>query len=358
MVEVDHLTRYYGNTMAIEDVTFTAQQGSVLCFLGPNAAGKTTTMRIMTGFMPPTSGTARICGYDIVTDSVEARRHLGYLPEAAPLYEDMTVYGYLDFCLRLRGLEERRIGERIDYVLDATNITERADWIIGKLSKGFRRRVGLAQALVHDPPVLILDEPSEGLDPLQIIEIRKLIRSLATEERTIILSTHILPEAQQLADSIVIIHRGRVVATDTPDNLTARLQDRNRIHLTVEAPRDEVLAAVRDVAGVEDAQPVDGASARDDGAVRLLVETPIERDARADLAAAVAAKGWPLLELEAIPLTLEDIFIRTTDRDESIRYVDDEAPAMPVGADRDSSPPEDDTGESAPDDDESESAEE
>jgi len=317
MVEVDHLTRYYGNTMAIEDVTFSAQQGSILGFLGPNAAGKTTTMRIMTGFLPPTRGTARICGHDIVTDSINARRRLGYLPETAPLYEDMSVRGYLHFCAELRGVPPRDIPARIDYVMHATHTTERADWLIAKLSKGFRRRVGLAQALVHDPEVLILDEPTEGLDPIQIIEIRDLIRGLRTDERTVILSTHILSEAQALADTIVIIHRGRVVATDTPQKLTARLQERSRVAVQVRAPADEVRAALAAVSGVLDARVAETV----DGVARLVVESHIERDVRAELAAAVAARGWPLLELETVAMSLEEIFLATTDRDESVRYV-------------------------------------
>src|SRR5437764_6502395 len=221
MIEVEHLTKTYGEKIALQDVSFGAEKGEILGFLGPNAAGKTTTMRIVTGFMPPTSGTASIAGYDVVDDALEARQRLGYLPENVPLYEDMTVRGYLGFYAKLRGVSSAKIPDRVNYVMEATRITGEVNTIIGKLSKGFRQRVGIAQAMVHNPDVLILDEPTVGLDPRQIIEIRELIRGLRGEH-TIILSTHILPEAQMLCDRIVIIHEGRVAAVDRPENLTPR----------------------------------------------------------------------------------------------------------------------------------------
>src|SRR5687767_2467743 len=232
MVEVKELTKYYGDYAAIEGVTFSVNKGEILGFLGPNAAGKTTTMRIVTGFMPPTSGTASVAGYDIVEDSLAARERLGYLPENVPLYEDMTVQGYLNFCAKLRGVGKAKIRDRVNYVMDATRIAGETNTIIGKLSKGFRQRVGIAQAMVHNPDVLILDEPTVGLDPRQIIEIRELIRNLRGEH-TIILSTHILPEAQMLCDRIVIINEGRIAAVDRPENLTARLRKSQQVRLEV-----------------------------------------------------------------------------------------------------------------------------
>src|SRR5438552_6222976 len=214
MVEVKDLTKYYGEYAAIEGVSFSVNKGEILGFLGPNAAGKTTAMRIVTGFMPPTSGTASVAGYDVVDESLEARRRLGYLPENVPLYEDMTVRGYLTFYAKLRGVSSGKMRDRVEYVMEATRITDEAPTIIGKLSKGFRQRVGIAQALVHNPDVLILDEPTVGLDPRQIIEIRELIRALRGDH-TILLSTHILPEVQMACDRIVIMNDGKAAAIDT-----------------------------------------------------------------------------------------------------------------------------------------------
>jgi ABC-2 type transport system ATP-binding protein len=307
LVEVENLTKYYGDFPAVDGVTFEARKGEILGFLGPNAAGKTTTMRIMTGFMPPSSGTARIGGADIMEEPVAAKRQLGYLPETAPVYDDMTVGQYLSFFARLRGVPGKQVGDRARYAMESTNITEREHWVIGKLSKGFRRRVGIAQALVHDPPVLILDEPTEGLDPIQVIEVRELIRGLRGNH-TVILSTHILPEAQMMADRIVIINRGRIVAIDTPQNLMARVQRARRILLEVRGPKKDVVARLKAIPGV---QQVTEEEARD-GAGRFLVEGAQERDIRHALSESIVKSGWELLELDTVETTLEDIFVQFT----------------------------------------------
>lgn len=309
MVEVENLTKVYGDVVAIDGVTFNAREGEILAFLGKNGAGKTTTMRIMTGFMPPTSGTVRIDGYDIREESLEARRLIGYLPETAPLYEDMSVQGYLSFSARLRQVPSRDVAERVDYVMKAVNIAERRNWQIGKLSKGLRRRVGLAQALVHNPKVLILDEPTEGLDPEQIIEIRHLIQNLRGDH-TVILSTHILPEAQMLADRITIIHDKRIVAVDTAHNLTATVQRAQRLRVEVHGPTAEVKKRLAAIAGVRSVELFE--EAKKEGRCRFMVESDRDIDLREKIATTVVGAGWGLVELERLELTLEDIFLHLT----------------------------------------------
>jgi ABC-2 type transport system ATP-binding protein len=321
LVEVDNLTKWYGDVIAVEGVTFEAREGEILGFLGKNGAGKTTTMRIMTGFLAPTSGTVRINGSDIRDDSIAARRQIGYLPETAPLYEDMSVSGYLAFCAKLREVPTREVPERVEAAMRAVHIDERRNWLIGKLSKGLRRRVGLAQAMVHNPKVLIMDEPTEGLDPGQIIEIRNLIRGLRGGH-TIILSTHILPEAQALADRIVIIDDGRIVAVDTTENLTAAVQRSQRLRVEVAGPAQGVRETIQSLAGVERVERLDGENAR------FMVESERDVDLREKLAAAVVKSGWGLLELERVEPTLEDIFLRITGGgDAPVRHVERAEPA-------------------------------
>jgi ABC-2 type transport system ATP-binding protein len=219
MIEVRNLTKRYGDLVAIRDISFTAATGQILGFLGPNGAGKTTTMRVITGFMPATTGTVKVAGYDIFDDSYEVRKRIGYLPENPPLYDDMTVLGYLRFVGRIRGIPRAELSDSVDRVLHTCGLADVVERVVGHLSKGFRQRVGLAQALIHNPSVLVLDEPTIGLDPRQIIDIRTLIRELAGE-RTVILSTHILPEVSQLCEKVVIINEGRIAVEDTLQNLT------------------------------------------------------------------------------------------------------------------------------------------
>jgi ABC-2 type transport system ATP-binding protein len=301
MIDVKHLTKFYGDTPAIQDVTFHVEKGEILGFLGPNAAGKTTTMRILTSYLPPSDGTARVAGFDVFTQSLEVRKRIGYLPETVPIYPEMTVYSYLDFVARLRRVADR--DTRIWEVMERLELDDWADELVGKLSKGYRQRVGLAQALVHNPEVLILDEPTIGLDPKQIIEVRKLIRELG-QDHTIILSTHILPEVSQTCQRVIIINKGRIVAVDTPERLTARLKGAERIFLKLARADDGVDAALKTIKGVTTVEP------RGDGAFEI--ETSLGVDRRADIAELVVHRGWGLLELRPMGMSLEDIFLQLT----------------------------------------------
>ena len=315
MIDVQHLTKDYGAYRAIDDVTFAVERGEVLGFLGPNGAGKTTTMRILTGYMPASSGTVTIAGHDVFKQSVEARRRVGYLPETVPLYTEMSVRGYLDFMAKIKGIPRAERRAQIDRVMKATRITERANQLIEKLSKGFRQRVGLAQALLGNPDVLILDEPTVGLDPKQIIEVRNLIRGFGGDH-TVILSTHILPEVSMTCSRVIIINDGRVVAVDTPDNLTRRLRGSEAIQIEVRGPRAAVierLKRVPRVLGVTVAS--DG---RNDAVTAYNVACELGADAREQLAAAVVNGGFGLLELRQSGMSLEDIFLKLTTEESSV----------------------------------------
>src|SRR5438094_3478934 len=265
MIEAIQLTKIYGNTQALNDVSFRVEKGEILGFLGPNGAGKTTTMRVLTGYMPATDGKAVVAGYDVFANPLEAKRRTGYLPETPPLYPDMTVREYLTFVARIKVASAMTTAERrtrVDSAMKRARVDDMADRHCAKLSKGYRQRVGLAQALIHDPEVLILDEPTAGLDPKQIIETRDLIRSLAGDH-TIVLSTHILPEVAQTCQRVVIINKGRVVAIDTPDNLTARLRGAETLYVQVDAAGADAGTVLTRVAGVTRVAPAD----RRDGAV-------------------------------------------------------------------------------------------
>jgi ABC-2 type transport system ATP-binding protein len=322
VIEVQHITKRYGNVTAVDDVSFRVERGEILGFLGPNGAGKTTTMRILTGYMPPSEGRAMVAGYDLFNDAIAAKRRTGYLPETPPLYPDMTALEYLDFVARIKGVPSRDRKPRVAAVMDRTHITDVAHRHCGKLSKGYRQRVGLAQALIHNPDVLILDEPTAGLDPKQIIETRELIRSLAGDH-TIVLSTHILPEVAQTCDRVVIINRGRVVAIDTPDNLTARLKGAATLYVQVDAQGADAgaaLAAIPGVTRVSSAEHPRGPAAVDGDALpppvgvpqAFEVESEPDVDVRRDLARAVVTRGWGLLELRPVRMSLEDVFLQVT----------------------------------------------
>ena len=306
MVEVVGLTKFYGEVKALEEVTFDVRRGEILGFLGPNGAGKTTTMRILTGFLSPTSGTAKVAGYDVVENSLEVRRLTGYLPETVPLYNEMRVRDYLGYMARIRGIPRRRIRERVDDVVGRCGLTEVADRLIGHLSKGYRQRVGIAQALVHDPQVLILDEPTIGLDPVQVREVRQLIKSMSGE-RTIILSTHILPEVSMTCERVLIIHKGRIVAEDTPEGLSRRLQQSERILVRLARPPSQPLRAFSQLDGVVRVESV--------GNNLFAIETPPGNDIRERVAEFVVQNGWGLLELRREELTLEDIFVNLVTRE-------------------------------------------
>ncbi len=306
-IQAQNLAKTYGDFQALRDVSFQVQKGEILGFLGPNGAGKTTTMRILTGFMPPSSGSAHVAGYDVFTDSMEVRKRIGYLPESVPLYTEMSVWDYLDFTARLRGVAER--DKAIERVMEMTNIGERADTLINKLSKGFKQRVGIAQALVHNPEVVIMDEPTIGLDPKQIIEIRNLIKSLAGEH-TVILSTHILPEVSQTCTRVLIINEGKIVAEDTPASLGARVRGAERIHLQVAQPVEGIAREIEKVQGVL------GVTAHD--ANTFEIETNLGSDRRTDIAALVVNRGWGLLELRPVTLSLEEVFLKLTTTEEDL----------------------------------------
>jgi ABC-2 type transport system ATP-binding protein len=311
LIEVQDLTKEYSSVKAVDHVSFSVNKGEILGFLGPNGAGKTTTMRILTGYMPATSGTARVAGYDVFTDSLEVRRRIGYLPEAPPVYPDMTVADYLDFVARIKNVPAEKRAARVNDAMEKTNITDKREQIIKRLSRGYKQRVGLAQALVHDPDVIILDEPTVGLDPKQIIEVRHLIKGLAGEH-TIILSTHILPEVSMTCDRVVIINKGKIVAVDTPEHLTTQLKGGQRIRLEVQAaeqPLQELLAQIPGANGVQIE------AARPDGHVTAIVESAEGTDIRSQVAARVVEKGWPLFELRGMSLSLEEIFLELTTDD-------------------------------------------
>lgn len=304
MIQVEGLTKDYGPRRAIEDLTFSVDKGEIVGFLGPNGAGKTTTMRILTGYMPPTTGRALVAGFDVVDQSLEVRKRVGYLPETVPLYPDMTVFDYLKFMADLRHLPQAE--DRVDEVLELVHMTERADGYIGNLSKGMRQRVGLAQALLHQPEVLILDEPTIGLDPAQIHEVRNLIRELG-QERTVLLSTHILSEAQQVCNRVLIINKGRIVAEDTPENLQARLLGVQRVFLRVREDGDGLDTLLRRIPGVLNV------TSSPDGGVEF--EIAPGQEVRPEVARNVINAGFDLLELRPIGLSLEEIFLQLT-RDE------------------------------------------
>ena len=307
MIEVQHLTKRYGPVTAVDDISFSVQRGEILGFLGPNGAGKTTTMRVLTGYMPPTDGKAVVAGYDVFEQPIEAKRRTGYLPETPPLYPDMTVRDYLSFVARIKGVPRAERTARINEMMEKTRIADVADRHCGKLSKGYRQRVGLAQALMHNPDVLILDEPTAGLDPKQIIETRQLIKALAGDH-TIILSTHILPEVSQTCQRVVIINRGKVVAVDTPDNLTSRLRGSETMYLQVDAGGADVAAVLQRVSGVTRVAITDTKQQ----IVGYEIDSEAGRDVRRELAAAIVGRGWGLLEMRPMRLSLEEIFLHVT----------------------------------------------
>jgi len=311
VIEVQNLTKRYGRVTAVDDISFRVDRGEILGFLGPNGAGKTTTMRILTGYMPATEGKAIVAGFDVFDQPVEAKRRTGYLPETPPLYPDMSVIEYLAFVAKIKGVPSADQRERVKTVMERTRVSDMANRLCSKLSKGYKQRVGLAQALIHNPDVLILDEPTAGLDPKQIIETRELIKELAGDH-TIILSTHILPEVSQTCQRVVIINKGRVVAIDTPDNLTERLSGSATLYVQVDANGADASATLGRVAGVTRVAESD----RRDGLVGYEVVSESGRDVRRELAKAVVTSGWGLLELRPTRVNLEEIFLKLTDVDE------------------------------------------
>ncbi|NLF51962.1 MAG: ATP-binding cassette domain-containing protein [Leptolinea sp.] len=301
MIRVKSLSKDYGSRRAVNELTFSADKGEILGFLGPNGAGKTTTMRMLTGFMPPTSGTAEICGYDVLENSLEVRKLVGYMPESVPLYNDMTVMEYLTYMGEFHEIPD--LDDRVDEVLEKVHLDDRAGGYISNLSKGMRQRLGLAQAILHRPDVLILDEPTIGLDPAQIIEVRNLIREIG-KDHTVMLSTHILTEVQQVCNRVIIINKGNIVAEDTPASLQARLSGADRVHVKLKGEATELLPLVTPLPGVLKAELIKENE--------LTITMSAGQDVRPEIARQVVQNGFDLLEMQAANLSLEEIFLQLT----------------------------------------------
>lgn len=309
MIEVSGLTKRYGNSRGINDISFFIKEGEIVGFLGPNGAGKTTTMNIITGYISATSGTAKIAGIDVLENPAEAKRHIGYLPEQPPLYLDMTVDEYLGFCYEVKGVRAKSRKKHLEEICGLVDIGDVRGRVIRNLSKGYRQRVGLAQSLVGDPDVLVLDEPTVGLDPRQIIDIRNLIKELG-KSRTIILSTHILPEVSAVCERVLVISNGSIVADDKPGSLSNALTSEQRLLVRVAGPADGVLSLLRSRDGVRKA---DSVGELETGSCDFLVEAEPNIDIRKPMFSALAAAGWPILMLKPQNASLEDIFIKLTD---------------------------------------------
>lgn len=310
MIEAEHLSKIFGSTTAIQDVTFEAQPGEILGFLGPNGAGKTTTMRILAGYLPASEGTARVAGYDVHADSMAVRQRIGYLPESPPLYPDMTVAGFLNFVAQIKGVPAGLRQRRAEISMERCGLLDKRSVLIRKLSKGYRQRVGIAQAIIHDPPVIILDEPTVGLDPRQINEVRQLIKSLAGNH-TIILSTHILPEVSMTCDRVTIINRGQIVATDTPDNLTARLAGELAYEVEIKGDVDNARQMLVEMANVRQVSILDR-SHLPDHHHRLRISGEADGQMGGTISAALISAGLELHELRRQQATLEDVFLNLT----------------------------------------------
>ena len=307
MIRVQNLTKYYGNRLAVDDISFNVDKGEIVGFLGPNAAGKTTTMRIITGYLMPTHGDVWVADYNMANNSLDGRRLIGYMPEIVPLYTDMTTRSYLDFVARLRGLDRKRTKSRIDEVVEICSLEEYIDVFLGKLSKGFRQRVGLAQAIIHDPEVLILDEPTIGIDPIQVAQTRRLIKELG-KEHTILLSTHILPEASMICERVIIIHEGRIVAEDRIENLSTVVKGGNRIRLKVQGPAEKVTDRLKQINSIREVayeKPFH------------IVEFPADQEPQAKITEAMVQSRWTLLSMESVEMSLEEIFLQLTTEEET-----------------------------------------
>jgi len=311
MIEADQLTKRYGALTAIEEVTFRVEDGEVLAFLGPNGAGKTTTMRILTGSLPATSGRVRVAGYDIDESPLEVKRRIGYLPETLPLYPEMTVTEYLRYVARIKGVGRAGVRPAVDHAVERCALGQVRGRLIGNLSRGYRQRVGLAQALIHDPPVLVLDEPTGGLDPKQIIEIRELIKTLAGAH-TVILSTHILPEATAICQRVIIIHKGRVVAVDTPERLAAQLRGAEQVKVALRRPTAALREALAALPGVLRVAPDGVAAAYGEGAATWLIDCERGQDVREAAARLIVNADGGLVELSAMAMSLEEVFLQLT----------------------------------------------
>jgi ABC-2 type transport system ATP-binding protein len=312
MIQATGLTHFYGPQPAIEEVNFTVKRGEILGFLGPNGAGKTTTMRILTGFMPPTEGKVTLGGYDVVDQSLEVRKLVGYLPETVPLYTEMPVTSYLKYMGTLRRMNSKDIKRRITEVIELCRLNDYSKTIIGKLSKGYRQRVGIAQAILHEPEVLVMDEPTIGIDPIQVVETRRLIQDLG-KQQTVVLSSHILPEVSMVCERVLIIHQGHIVAEDTPDNLAQRLQCSEQLEIEIGGPPKEVTAVLNKIEGVVE---VNYRHLNDKDIYSVKASEAL--DLRDEISRAVISSGWSLLSMQLTSMSLEDIFLRLTTEEEQI----------------------------------------
>lgn len=312
MIEIQNLTKEYGKIKAVNDISFTVEKGEILGFLGPNGAGKSTTMNILTGYISSTSGTVKVAGYDILENPVEVKKRIGYLPEQPPLYVDMTVNEYLDFCADLKSVPSKEWKSQKKDIMELVKISHVSHRLIKNLSKGYKQRVGLAQALIGTPDVLILDEPTVGLDPKQIIEIRKLIKALG-KNHTIILSTHILPEVSAVCDRVVIINKGKIAAIDTPDNLSKMLSDFSRFTVTVAGPENRVKDILSHLYGVK---YLETSNKLKEDEYSYIIEADKDVDVRKPMFNQLAQNGFPILELKSLNLSLEEIFIQLTTNEE------------------------------------------
>jgi ABC-2 type transport system ATP-binding protein len=307
MIKVKNLTKYYGKRLALDNVSFNVEKGEIVGLLGPNAAGKTTTMRILTGFLLPTAGDVWVAQHSMLSDSLEARRHIGYLPELIPLYSDMTVREYIEFFAKLRGVPQKKLVKRINNVIERCELEEYARVLIGKLSKGYKQRVGVAQSIVHEPDVLILDEPTVGIDPIQVTATRQLIKELG-KEHTVILSTHILSEVSAICERVIIINEGKIVAEDRIENLSALLAGSKRVRLEISGPPAQIIDCLKQVPGVSRVSQKDS---------YYLVEYPASYDLRGKITEAISRSNLTLLALESVAFSLEDIFIKLTKEEKS-----------------------------------------
>lgn len=315
MIEVRNLTKTYGQHHAVDDISFTVEDGEILGFLGPNGAGKTTTMNILTGYISATSGQAIIDGVDILDDPEGVKKKIGYLPEFPPVYNDMTVGEYLDMVSKLKKVKESERKKSVESVMEVVGISDMKKRLIANLSKGYKQRVGLAQALIGDPKIIILDEPTVGLDPKQIIEIRNLIKDLG-KKHTIIFSSHVLSEVSAVCERVIIINKGKLVASDTPDNLSKQLQGANRLQIRVAAPEKQAMKIVRDIQGIKSVQYQ---GEREEGTSDIIVETEADLDVRKTVFNGMARSGYPLLMMRPLDLSLEEIFLKLTHLDKEVK---------------------------------------
>ncbi|MCH2309902.1 MAG: ABC transporter ATP-binding protein [SAR202 cluster bacterium] len=312
MIKVDNVTKFYGEFPAITNLSFEVPKGEILGFLGPNGAGKSTTMKILTGFMPPSSGTVEIAGFDILEESLNARKHIGYLPETVPLYLEMNVSEYLSFMGQIRGMNSKKITQRISEVVEICSLQDYYKTIIGKLSKGYKQRVGISQAILHEPDVLVLDEPTIGIDPIQVVETRQLIKGLG-EAHTLILSSHILPEVSMICDRVIIINEGQIAAVDNPKNLGTNLSGVERVEIEIKGPNQEIIPVLEKVDHVNAVErvPITGS-----GYHRYQISVDVGSEIRSQLASVVLENQWELLKLQSIGMSLEEIFLKITVHEE------------------------------------------